>query len=439
MQQAHEPLISLYSAPILACARYHRRQVVEANHLILAECIGLEPYSPCQVRAVGRGQGGVQDVQSGVELAVESPAALPALEHLAHPISARFARHTSRAGLAGVLRIDLDEGDARGEGLVLDLAVEFALRPRREAAVRPAGPPATLRHLEVLKDESRLPFSCGLDETFRDEMEPLLDAVVFPAALAGEEVSPDPAVVGLLFGESTPSAEVYRLDFANLWEGDGDEGCVVAFCDHAIETGLVGVEGDSTLRSVRDWCGLPDHDHDLSRDERKRTKPPCRIREDGPVPVREREVKFDVFARSNGDAEPPSFPIKPITLVVRFHYEFTKIGETSLLSLSSASSIVLQRGECDLERRVDVAFIDVMLRREVRINGLLEFGPRTDVLGMGYSDALVSDEAKLPEQQSERGRESYNREDQIPDDLLHDEAGWSSQHINILQQGESIT
>src|SRR5213592_3637341 len=101
----------------------------------MAEGTGLEPYSPCQ--GLVRGQGGLQDVQACVDLAVHLPVAHQAHELLAHPISAPGATHW--AGLRRPRWIDLDDGHAREDGLVLDLTVDLAARPRREAAVHATG------------------------------------------------------------------------------------------------------------------------------------------------------------------------------------------------------------------------------------------------------------------------------------------------------------
>src|SRR2546425_778276 len=102
----------------------------------MAEGTGLEPYSPCQ--GFVRGQGGFQDVHACVDLPVHLPAAHLADEHLAHPISAPSATHW--AGLTGPCGIDLDHGHTFEGGLVLDLTMDFAARPRGEPSVHSTGP-----------------------------------------------------------------------------------------------------------------------------------------------------------------------------------------------------------------------------------------------------------------------------------------------------------
>src|SRR2546429_9211308 len=100
----------------------------------MAEGTGLEPYSPCQ--GLVRGQGGLEDVQACVDLAIHLPVAHQADEHLAHPISASSATHG--AGLAGPCGVHLDDGHTGEGGLVLDLTVDFATGPGREPSVHPA-------------------------------------------------------------------------------------------------------------------------------------------------------------------------------------------------------------------------------------------------------------------------------------------------------------
>src|SRR5207245_8210623 len=125
----------VHSARLLPCAPSFSEEVVEGNHHIMAEGTGLEPYSPCQ--GLVRGQGGLEDVQACVDLAIHLPVAHQADEHLAHPISAPSA--TRWAGLAGPCGIDLDDRYAREGGLVLDLTVDLASGPGGEAAVHPTG------------------------------------------------------------------------------------------------------------------------------------------------------------------------------------------------------------------------------------------------------------------------------------------------------------
>src|SRR3989449_7239511 len=110
---------SLDSARLLPCARSSSEEVVEGTHHIMAEGTGLEPYSPCQ--GLVRGQGGLEDVQARVDLAVHLPVAHEAHELLAHPISAPRATHW--AGLRRPCRIDFDHGHTREGGLVFDLTM----------------------------------------------------------------------------------------------------------------------------------------------------------------------------------------------------------------------------------------------------------------------------------------------------------------------------
>src|SRR5436309_14778453 len=115
----------------------------------MAEGTGLEPYSPCQ--GLVRGQGGLQDVQACVDLAVHLPIAHQAHEHLAHPISAPGATHW--AGLTRPCGIDLDQWRAREGGLVFDLTVDFTARPRGEPTIHPAGAAARSLESEVFEDD----------------------------------------------------------------------------------------------------------------------------------------------------------------------------------------------------------------------------------------------------------------------------------------------
>src|SRR5467141_2912399 len=125
----------LHSARLLPCASSFSEEVVEGNHHIMAEGTGLEPYSPCQ--GLVRGQGGLEDVHACVDLTIHLPVAHLADEHLAHPISAPSATH--RAGLTGPCGIDLDDRHARKGGLVLDLTMDLASRPRGESSVHSTG------------------------------------------------------------------------------------------------------------------------------------------------------------------------------------------------------------------------------------------------------------------------------------------------------------
>src|SRR5438445_8362471 len=146
----------LHSARLLPCASSFSEEVVEGNHHIMAEGTGLEPYSPCQ-GLVG-GQGGLQDVQACVDLAIHLPIAHQAHEVLAHPISAPGATHW--AGLTGPCRIDLDHGHTREGGLVFDLTMDLASWPRGEAAVHAAGPAVRAVEGEVLENDGSATILC---------------------------------------------------------------------------------------------------------------------------------------------------------------------------------------------------------------------------------------------------------------------------------------
>src|SRR5437867_5101904 len=169
---------ALHSARLVPCAWSSSDQVVEGTHDVMAEGTGLEPYSPCQ--GLVRGQGGLQDVHARVDLAVHLPVAHQADEHRAHPISAPSATHW--AGLAGPLRVDLDDRHAGEGGLVLDLTVNFATRPGGEAAVHAPGTSARAMEREVLEDDGGSMRRRGPHEPFGHSMEPLPDSVPLPAA-----------------------------------------------------------------------------------------------------------------------------------------------------------------------------------------------------------------------------------------------------------------
>src|SRR3990170_6343928 len=125
----------------------------------MAEGTGLEPYSPCQ--GLVRGQGGLQDVQRRVVLLVHLPVAHEAHEVLAHPVSAPGA--TRGAGLRCPHRVDLDHGHAREGGLVLDLTMDLATRPRGQPPVHPPRATARAVEAEVLEDDSGMPFLRSLN------------------------------------------------------------------------------------------------------------------------------------------------------------------------------------------------------------------------------------------------------------------------------------
>src|SRR5437867_6466570 len=130
---------ALDSVRLLPCA-FPPGKVVEGTHHVTAEGTGPEPYGPRQ--GLVRGQGGFQDVQTCVVLPIHLPVAHKAGEVLAHPISAPCA--TRWAGLGRPGWVDLDDGDAGGERLVFDLAVEFAPRPRGEPTSHPRSSTAAL-------------------------------------------------------------------------------------------------------------------------------------------------------------------------------------------------------------------------------------------------------------------------------------------------------
>src|SRR2546428_13588576 len=141
-------LTLLHSARLLPCARRQRRQVVEGTHHVIAEGTGLEPYSPCQ--GLVRGQGGLEDVQACVDLTIHLPVAHQADEHLAHPISAPSATHW--AGLTGPRWVDLHDGHTREGGLVFDLTMDFAARPRSTPTIHPSGKSSRPAEGKLLQD-----------------------------------------------------------------------------------------------------------------------------------------------------------------------------------------------------------------------------------------------------------------------------------------------
>src|SRR2546426_11935367 len=139
---------SLRPARLLPCARRQRRQVVEGTHHVMAEGTGLEPYSPCQ--GLVRGQGGFEDVHACVDLPVHFPVAHQADEHLAHPISAPSATHW--AGLTGPRWVHFDHRHAREGGLVFDLTMDFAARPRSTPTIHPSGKSSRPAEGKLLQD-----------------------------------------------------------------------------------------------------------------------------------------------------------------------------------------------------------------------------------------------------------------------------------------------
>src|SRR3989441_13207431 len=145
----------------------------------MAEGTGLEPYSPCQ--GLVRGQGGFEDVQACVDLAVHLPVAREAHELLAHPISAPRATHW--AGRRWPCGIDFDDWHAREGGLVLDLTVDLTAGPGGEATVHPTGPTSRTVGGGGLQDDGGLMIACEPHESLREAGEALADAIPFPPSL----------------------------------------------------------------------------------------------------------------------------------------------------------------------------------------------------------------------------------------------------------------
>src|SRR5437899_5277665 len=92
------------------------------------------------------------------------PVAHQADEILAYPISAPSATHW--AGLAGPGGIDLDDGHAFEGGLVLDLTMNLASRPRGESTVHPTRPTACAAEGKVLEDNCCATILGELHESF---------------------------------------------------------------------------------------------------------------------------------------------------------------------------------------------------------------------------------------------------------------------------------
>src|SRR5712691_3905583 len=210
---------ALDSARLVPCASSFSEEVVEGTHDIMAEGTGLEPYSPCQ--GLVRGQGGLQDVQACVDLPVHFPVAHQADEILAYPISAPGAIRW--AGLAGPLRVDLDDGHAREGGLVLNLAMDFASRPRVQAAVHPVRASACSVERQVLEDDCRSTCCRRPHEPLRHSMQPLPNSVPLSAPFSTEENLLDPSVLGLFLCESPSSSEMGFLDAPHAIEGHAEE------------------------------------------------------------------------------------------------------------------------------------------------------------------------------------------------------------------------
>src|SRR2546426_2322172 len=287
----------LHSARLLPCASSFSEEVVEGNHRIMAEGTGLEPYSPCQ--GLVRGQGGLQDVQACVDLTIHLPVANEAHEILAHPISAPSATHW--AGLTGPLRVDLDDGHAREDGFIFDLAMELAARPDRETPVHPAGTASCTVEDEVLQDDCSSRLHRETHEALGNAVEPLADAAPFPLALAVEESSGDPSIVGLLGRELPSASEVDLLDEPDTVEWNTEESCGIACGVDPIKGVLVRVEGNSAIGLVRLWGFLPHGNDDFPRDNCQGSESPRRVAQHRAVPVRERQVELHPFRAPNRD------------------------------------------------------------------------------------------------------------------------------------------
>src|SRR5437899_2686192 len=185
----------------------------------MAEGTRLEPYSPCQ--GLVRGQGGLEDVQACVDLAVHLPVAHQAHELLAHPISAPGATHW--AGLRRPCGIDFDDWHAREGGLVLDLTVNFTAGPGGEATVHPTGPTSRTVEGEVLQDDGGLMIACEPHESLRESVEPLANAIPFPPSFSTQKPTHDPPVAGLPPGEPPPATKVGLLNSPDDAERDAEE------------------------------------------------------------------------------------------------------------------------------------------------------------------------------------------------------------------------
>jgi hypothetical protein len=128
---------------------------VEEDHRIIGQGVGVKPETPEPSHlSFSRKlrENGSADVQSGVDLAIQSPAALGTFEHLAHPASA-FDFATSRAGLARISWIDFDDRYSSLLRLILNLAMQFALRPGGQATAQALIPPASFRQTKILEGD----------------------------------------------------------------------------------------------------------------------------------------------------------------------------------------------------------------------------------------------------------------------------------------------
>jgi len=203
----------------------------------MAEGTGLEPYSPCQ--GFVRGQGGFQDVHACVDLPVHLPVAHLADEHLAHPISAPSATH--RAGLAGPCRVHFDHRHTFKGGLVFDLAMHLASRPRVQPAVHPSGPTTCTVQREVLEDDGGPPCVRRYDQSLAYEMKALLDSVTLPPSLALEEPPLDPSIISFLPCLASSPPEVRGLNLSHAPERDGQSVSRLPLREDAVQRVLVRV------------------------------------------------------------------------------------------------------------------------------------------------------------------------------------------------------
>src|SRR5438093_3222255 len=270
----------LHSARLLPCASSFSEEVVEGTHRVMAEGTGLEPYSPCQ--GLVRGQGGLEDVQACVDLAVHLPIAHQAHEHLAHPISAPSATHW--AGLTGPRGIDFDDRHAFEGRLVLDLTMGLPPRPARKTPVHlPRSAPRAVKR-EVLEDYCGAILPCDFDQLFRHVVEPLADTIVLPQSLSAKQSSGESPVAGLPSGELSSSAEMCCLDETDAIQCNPQEDRRSPFSDNAVERILVRVEGDCTTRLKRERGVLPDHDDNLPWSDREDPSS-RRVAQDRAVPI----------------------------------------------------------------------------------------------------------------------------------------------------------
>src|SRR3989442_2218936 len=223
----------LQSAPSIS------EEVVEGDHHIMAEGTGLEPYCSCQ--SLVRGQGGLEDVQACVDLPVHFPVAHLADEHLAHPISAPSATHW--AGLTGPRGIDLDHGHAREGGLVFDLAMHLASRPRVQPAVHPSGATTCTVQSEVLEDDGGPPCVRRYDQSLAYEMKALLDSVTLPPSFALEEPSLEPSIIDFLPCLAASPPEVRGLNLSHAPERDGQSVNRLPLREDAVQRIFVRISG----------------------------------------------------------------------------------------------------------------------------------------------------------------------------------------------------